>query len=217
MDHTNPLAVVTPTLDGPVLLALSATTGDFTGRQVHRLAGVGSPDGVRRVLARLVRQGVVLAREEPYATLYRLNRDHVAADAILDLTRLRIKIIDQIAGAIREWTTPPLHASLYGSFARNDGTESSDLDLLVVAPEADESEDAWSEQIDGLTRLIQLWTGNEAHVLDTSTAVLTEMLRHDDPLLASWRADALHLDGLPLMDLLRELRIGAGLPSIGRA
>lgn len=77
-----PLAVVTPTLDAAVLHALAATTARTSGAQVHRMAGTGSPDGVRRVLARLVGQGVVLAEEHPSATFYLLNQEHVAADAV---------------------------------------------------------------------------------------------------------------------------------------
>src|SRR5450756_1807365 len=53
MDLAMPLAVVTPTLDAAVLHALAATTARASGAQVHRMAGMGSPDGVRRVLTRL--------------------------------------------------------------------------------------------------------------------------------------------------------------------
>ena len=53
--------VVTPTLDAAVLHARAATTARASGAQVHQMAGTGSPDGVRRVLARLVAQGIVLA------------------------------------------------------------------------------------------------------------------------------------------------------------
>ena len=119
VDLSNPLAVVTPTLDAAVLLALAATTGWATGAQVHRMAGAGSDDGVRRVLARLVDQGIVLADQHPHATLYSLNRNHVAADAIVSLTRLRAEIIDRIGVALKNWSpSPPVHASLFGSFAR---------------------------------------------------------------------------------------------------
>ena len=86
MDLAMPLAVVTPTLDAAVLHALAATTARASGAQVHRMAGTGSPDGVRKVLTRLVAQGIVLADEYPNATLYLLNRDHVAAEAIVALT-----------------------------------------------------------------------------------------------------------------------------------
>lgn len=211
MESENPLAVVTPTLDAAVLRALAATTGAATGAHVHRMAGAGSPDGVRRVLARLVLQGIVLAEDHAHATLYRLNRDHVATDAILELTRLKGKIVDRIRGEIDEWTLSPLHASLFGSFARGDGDVDSDIDILLVAPTSEINETGWAEQVDALARHIQLWTGNMAQALDTTPETVQLMLRGADPLIESWRADAVHLAGLPLLDLLRQLRTSAGL------
>jgi hypothetical protein len=47
------------------------------------MTGASSDEGVRRGLARLVDQGVVLADQHPHATLYLLNRNHVAANAIV--------------------------------------------------------------------------------------------------------------------------------------
>ena len=108
MDLSMPLAVVTPTLDAAVLHALAATTARASGAQVHRMAGAGSPDGVRKVLTRLVVQGIVLADEYPNATLYLLNRDHVAAEAIVALTRLRTPIIERITDALSRWSPWPL-------------------------------------------------------------------------------------------------------------
>jgi hypothetical protein len=124
--------VVTPTLDAAVLQALAATTAWASGAQVHRLAGAGSSDGVRKVLARLVEQGIVLADEHPHATLYVLNRDHVAAGSIVALTRLRADIVDRIATAVTGWQPPLVHASLFGSFARGEATKASDIDVLLV-------------------------------------------------------------------------------------
>ena len=39
MQLHNPVGVVTPTLDAPVLAVLARAKHPFTGRQVHRLAG----------------------------------------------------------------------------------------------------------------------------------------------------------------------------------
>lgn len=45
-------------------------------------------------------QGIVLADQHPCTTFSLLNRDHVAADAIVALTRLRTTIIDRITDAV---------------------------------------------------------------------------------------------------------------------
>jgi len=44
-----------------------------------------------------------------------------------------------LAEEVGAWSTPPVHASLYGSAARGDGTTVSDLDLLVVRPDLTDS------------------------------------------------------------------------------
>jgi predicted nucleotidyltransferase len=205
MDLSNPLAVLTPTLDAAVLQALAATTGWATGAHVHRLAGTGSDDGVRRVLARLVDQGIVLADQHSHATLYLLNRDHVAADAIVTLTRLRGVIIDRIKGALESWWPIPVHASLFGSFARGEATVDSDIDLLVVIdPKADP--DITADAVDQLAADIRRWTGNNAQIVDRNPDELAAMIAPDDPLLASWRADHIDLMGARLLELLRDLQ-----------
>jgi predicted nucleotidyltransferase len=205
MDLSNPLAVLTPTLDAAVLQALAATTGWASGAHVHRLSGTGSDDGVRRVLARLVDQGIVLADQHSHATLYLLNRDHVAADAIVRLTRLRGVIIDRIKGALERWSPAPVHAALFGSFARGEATAHSDIDLLVVT-EPGANPDVTAAAVDQLAVDIRKWTGNNAHIVDRNLEELAAMITADDPLVASWRADHLDLMGTRLLDLLRHAR-----------
>jgi predicted nucleotidyltransferase len=197
-------------LDAAVLQALSATTGLSTGAHVHRLAGTGSPDGVRKTLARLVRQGIVLVEEHGHANLYRLNRDHVAAAPILALTRLRGQILDNIIGAIGDWSVPPVHASLFGSFARGDADEASDIDILLVSepranhPEASGAQaETWQAQIDQLASDVHRWTGNHSQVVDITRNRLSSMVDSNDPLIGSWRVDHVHLTGQRLLDLLR--------------
>ncbi len=214
MDLSNPLATVTPTLDAAVLLALSATTGMSTGGQVHRMARAGSADGVRKVLARLVRQGIVDAEDHPHATLYRLNRDHVAAGPILELTRLRARIVENISKEIQAWSVAPIHASLFGSFARGQADDDSDIDILIVADHVTD-EDAWQGQIDTLARNVRRWTGNDAHIVAITLDRLTAMLEPEDPLVESWRSECVPLTGLRILDLLRQARVSGDLPLKG--
>jgi len=201
-----PLAVVTPTLDAAVLHALAATTAWTSGARVHRMAGTGSPDGVRRVLARLVAQGIVLADEHPHATLYLLNREHVAADAIVALTRVRTTIIDRITDALSRWSPEPVHASLFGSFARGEATTTSDIDVLVViGPATPADQDRRAAQTDQLATDVLRWTGNRGHIVDPTPETLAAMIAGDDPLVASWRADHINLMGTRLLDLFRSV------------
>lgn len=208
MDLSNPLATVAPTLDAGVLQVLAATTAGCTAGEVHRRLGRGSDEGVRRVLARLVAQGVVVVDAPGRYPVYRLNREHVSAPHIEALTVVRREIIDRIVGALAAWELAPAHAGLFGSFARGTADADSDIDVLIVRPEGMDAgvEDTWANQLAHLQDKIRSWTGNAAQLVELSPSTLALMARRDDPLVDSWRAEEVHLHGERLLDLLRRVR-----------
>jgi predicted nucleotidyltransferase len=100
------------------------------------------------------------------------------------LTRLRGEIVDKITAALAGWSPPPMHASLFGSFARGEATADSDIHILVVvSPAADP--DARIAAVDQLDTTIRTWTGNDAHIVDRAADALAAMIAADDPLVAS--------------------------------
>lgn len=208
MDLSFPLATIAPTLDAGVLHVLAATTAGCSGAEVHRRLGRGSDEGVRKVLARLVGQGVVLVETPARYPVYRLNRDHVAVSHIEALTRVRDEIVGNVRSEVASWKIEPSHAGLFGSFARGDADSDSDIDVLLVRPDslAESDEEAWLEQLDRLDRRIRAWTGNAAQIVDLAPANLGRMARDADPLVDSWRAEDIQLHGATLLELLRRLR-----------
>ncbi len=208
MDLSFPLATVAPTLDAGVLHVLAATTAGCTAAEVHRRLGRGSDEGVRKVLSRLVDQGVVLVDTPGRYPIYLLNRDHVAVPHIEALTRVRQDVVDRIRSEVATWQVTPTHVGLFGSFARGTADSDSDIDVLVVRPEPMDpaAEDRWLDQLAHLDGQIRSWTGNSAQLLDLTAATLGEMARREDPLVDSWRADEVHLSGARLLDLLRGQR-----------
>ncbi len=207
MNLSFPLATITPTLDAGVLHVLAATTAGCTAAEVHRRLGHGSDEGVRKVLARLVKQGVVLVETPARYPVYRLNRDHVAVPHIEALSRMRDEIVGRIRTELVGWKVKPSHAGLFGSFARGEADSESDIDVLLVRPDstAQLEEDAWIEQLDRLDQRIQAWTGNAAQIVDVAPATLGQMARAADPLVDSWRAEDIHVHGETLHELLRRL------------
>jgi predicted nucleotidyltransferase len=208
MDLSFPLATVAPTLDAGVLHVLASTTAGCTAAEVHRRLGRGSDEGVRKVLARLVRQGVVLVETPARYSAYRLNRDHVAVPHIVALSRVRDEILGNICTEVGGWEVEPSHAGLFGSFARGTADSDSDIDVLLVRPDspAELDEDRWLEQLDRLDVRIRAWTGNPAQIVDLAPATLGQMARDRDPLVDSWRAEDIQVHGERLLDLLRRLR-----------
>ena len=159
------------------------------------------------MLARLVRQGVVLTETPARYPAYRLNRDHLAVPHIEALTRIRDEIVANIRTEVASWDVGPTHAGLFGSFARGEADSDSDIDVLLVRmdPPGELDEDAWLEQLDRLDRRIRAWTGNAAQIVDLTPTTLGLMAREADPLVASWRAEGVHVHGENLRDLLRRL------------
>ncbi len=207
VDLSLPLTTVSPTLDAGVLQVLAATTAGCTAANVHQRLAKGSNEGVRKVLARLVQQGVVIADRTTRYPVYHLNREHVAVPHIEALSRVRDEILARIRTEVSTWTIQPAHSSLFGSFARGDATSVSDIDLLIVEPESPAPlGDAWLTQLDRLGERIRAWTGNAAQIVALDTTTLGEMARDADPLVASWLSESVHLQGEQLSGLLRRLR-----------
>lgn len=169
MDFRRPLRVVTPTLDGDVLAALAAGELEVSGRELHRLVGHASEEGVRRAAERLVRQGILAQQIVGRTRLYSLNREHLAADPIQALVGLRAELIRRLRERVNGWDAPAAAVVLFGSVARKKASDASDLDLLVVRGRAVPAEDTtWQDQLERLTRDATVWTGNDARILEFS-------------------------------------------------
>lgn len=196
MNLSRPIAAVIPTLDGPVLQALAGTTAPVTGRHVHRMAGTGSEAGVRKVLGRLVDQGLVRVSEAGSSLLYVANREHLAWPAVESLAALRRLLFTRIEAAIAGWDPKPLHASVFGSAARGDGDIRSDIDLFVIRPaRTAEDGEPWAGQVDRLRRAVEDWTGNPCQVFQLDMDRLAEHVAVSDRLLDEWRRDAITVYG----------------------
>ena len=179
LDVAMPLRSVVPTLDGPVIAVLAATTAPVSLAEVHRRAGAGSKSGVRRVLLRLVGEGLV--HEVPGG--YLLNRDHLAAPAVELLANLHGELIARIRREVMEWAPGPLLVGLFGSAARRDGDALSDIDMLVV------SEDGNIDDVDRLRQRIGAWTGNAAQIITLTPGDLRRLGRAKESILGVWEQE----------------------------
>jgi predicted nucleotidyltransferase len=196
-----PYAAVTPSLDGEVLNVLAGTTRGLTGREVTLLTGRSSHSGVLRVLNRLTEHGLVQRVELNRASLFALNRDHLAAPAVEQLAGLRGKLLSQIRKEVEAWAIAPVHVSLFGPTARGDGDAGSDVDLFIVRPTAvDDS--PWRDQLDELGEKIERWTGNRAAMVEISEPNLARLVADAAPIVAEIRADAIPLGGSGVSEVL---------------
>ncbi|MDE2282158.1 MAG: nucleotidyltransferase domain-containing protein [Actinomycetales bacterium] len=134
MNLTDPSLSWTSSLDGPVLSVLAEYDRPLTVTEIAEKAARGTEVGVRRVIQRLVTQGIVIGIAIGKRSGYRLNRDHVAADGVIRLTGLRRVLWSRMADHIAHWPAKPVLVRVFGSAARGDGDEMSDIDVLFVRP-----------------------------------------------------------------------------------
>jgi predicted nucleotidyltransferase len=224
MDLSDPTRSITSTLDGAVLAVLAAAGKPLTVGQVAEQAVRGSEIGIRRSLERLVAQGLVRATLMGRNRVHELNREHVAAPVAALLAGLRGELWSRLRKELESWRPRPLYACVFGSAARADGDEASDIDLLLVHPPfpgekrpprlsasmgallADAlgvavlstSETApiplWERQVDRLRDLVEGWTGNPLQVVDLSFYDWRHPSPQHRPLLSE-----VHRDGVELV------------------
>ena len=206
MDVAHPIRSVIPSLDGPVLVVLAGTTHPLTTLEVHRLAGIGSSNGVRGVVERLAEHGVALADHRGNAIYYTANRDHLAWSAVEILARLRLALRERLAAEIGAWPISPIHASMFGSAARADGDASSDIDILLVKGDLSAAdEEKWDEQVEGLQARVVALTGNRCQPFVVTTGRLREHVRARDKLVDAWLRDGVRLVGDDLAAVVASL------------
>ena len=87
MDLSNPVKAIIPSLEGEVYRVLARTTTPLSAVTVARLAEGGSTPGIRLALARLARQGTVIALPSGSSILYTANREHLLWFAIESAVR----------------------------------------------------------------------------------------------------------------------------------
>lgn len=186
MDVSMPISSVVPSLDGPVLVALAATTAPASLAEVHRRSGRGSKSGVREVLLRMIEVGLV----DDVPGGYVLNREHIAAPAVAMLADLHGELVRRIRSTVDDWGSEVSLVGLFGSAARRDGDSFSDIDLLVVS-DAEGRDDL----IERLTGQVRSWTGNRAQVIGMPSAELRRLRRAKEPIVARWDAEVVVICG----------------------
>jgi nucleotidyltransferase-like protein len=210
------------------LAALAVAGKPLTVGQIADQAVRGSEIGIRRSVARLVEQGIVRSTLMGRNLVHELNREHVAASVADMLANLRLELWRRLREELAGWRPLPLYASVFGSAARGDGDEASDIDLLLVhppfagekkpprlspilvsqiadalGPSRGGPDDArnWQGQVDRLRTLVQRWTGNPLQVVDLSLHEWRHPTKAHQPLLAE-----IQRDGVEFLDARDSIR-----------
>ena len=129
MFFNEPFGGLIPGARGAVLSVLLKTGTPLTGRQVHRLVGVYSLWSVQEALKVLTHLGLVETTSVGRASLYTLNPDHYAIQSLSAVADPIAALRTVVSQTVDDHVTSVI---LFGSIARGESTESSDIDLAVM-------------------------------------------------------------------------------------
>ena len=201
MDLSHPLQTLVPSLDGATLEVLAGTQSGLSVTDIARLASRGTRQGHLLVLDRLVASGLVHALPANRGSLYRLNRDHLLAALVVEAARARATVVTRLSEALASLDPRPLHASLFGSFARREADHASDIDLLIITPDAVEPDDRWTQALQVIADDVLAWTGNRLESVVLTPSEFDDAVRAREPIAASWLSDSQVLIG-PTLEAL---------------
>jgi DNA-binding transcriptional ArsR family regulator len=202
MNFVHPIEAVIPGVQGRVLAVLAETTAELNLRTIARLSDVSLAQA-SRVLPGLVDLGLVERREVPPSSLFRLVREHVAAGPLLALARARAVVVEEMGHAGAELPVVPLSVIVFGSFARGEADEESDIDIVLVRPaDVDEFNEAWSASVEQWKDRVGRTTGNRVEVLEIGSKEVAARLHSRQTVWHDIRHEGIVVHGLGIDELV---------------
>lgn len=99
---------------------------------------------------------------------------------------MRSQLLQRLGDTVEDWSIKPVVAVVFGSVARGEASEDSDLDLLVVRPANCSAEfPTWEIQLAELAESATKWTGNDTRILEFGAHELEARARSEGVLRAA--------------------------------
>ena len=144
MDFGEPFGGLMPGARGAALAVLLRTRAPLTGRRVHALiADRHSLGAVQQALRDLDRLGLITTEAIGRAGVHRINEGHAAIAPL----RALASPIEMLTRVVEETVRGVEAVIVFGSVARGDAHADSDVDLVVIAPEAWDGRAELQEQV----------------------------------------------------------------------
>ncbi len=145
-----------------VLRYLTTHDLELSGREIARAVGL-SPKPLNRVLTELAEEGVLQQRAVGRTYLYRINRrNYLVEDILRPLFQKEQSLLKQALQEATQGLPGFLSAILFGSVARGDEENHSDIDLLIV-----------TEQVEATNQIV---AERAVHFLDRYGRVLSPIV-----------------------------------------
>jgi predicted nucleotidyltransferase len=144
MDFGEPFGGLMPGARGAALAALLRTGAPLTGRRVHALvADRHSLGAVQQALRDLDRLGLITTEAIGRAGVHHINEGHAGIAPL----RALASPIEMLTRVVEETARGVEAVIVFGSVARGDAHADSDVDLVVIAPEAWDGRAKLQEQV----------------------------------------------------------------------
>ena len=184
MNFGEPFGGLMPGARGAVLAALLRTGTPLTGRRIHALVDNHSLGAVQQALRDLERLGVISTETIGRAGAHRINENH---EAIAPLRALASPI-EMLTRVVGDTASDVEAVIVFGSVARGEAHQDSDIDLAVIAAEA------WEGRAH-LQQLVHERLGNDCDVLHLTREQFTRAPKDREPAVAEILRDGVALVG----------------------
>ena len=184
MNFAEPFGGLMPGARGAVLAVLLRTGAPLTGRRIHALVDGHSLGAVQQALRDLERIGVITTETIGRAGVHRINENHEAVAPLRSLA----SPIEMLTRVVRDAASNVEAVIVFGSVARGEAYADSDIDLVVIAPEA------WDGRAD-LQRQVNERLGNDCDVLHLTRQHFARAPEDREPVVAEILRDGLALVG----------------------
>lgn len=184
MNFGEPFGGLMPGARGAVLAALLRTGTPLTGRRIHALVDDHSLGAVQQALRDLETVGVITTETIGRAGVHRVNEHH---DAIGPLRALASPI-EMLTRVVRDTASDVEAVIVFGSVARGQAHQDSDIDLAVIAAETWEGRAHLQQQVH--ERL-----GNDCDVMHLTREQFTRAPKDREPVVAEILRDGVALVG----------------------
>ncbi|MDJ0312025.1 nucleotidyltransferase domain-containing protein [Arthrobacter sp. H35-D1] len=188
MQLQNPLRAICPALEADVLIVLADGIPRSPGNLVRESGVSGSVSGVRRCLVRLEQSGVVSASHVGNRMEYALNTRHMLSGLVVEASTAMQRFVGFLTARIAGWDEQPLQVTLFGSAARREMRNGSDIDLLFVVP--DSASDQLYAAISDLAISAYQLTGNDVRPMVYEVSEIQPA-----PIFDSIHRDGVHVFG----------------------
>ncbi len=206
MDFKHPVQAIIPGTQGRVIAALAETTAELNLTEVARVASTSLAQA-SRILPGLVQLGLVERREVPPSSLFRLNRENLAAQVVIQLAQLRDVTLEHMGVAADELPIRPISVIVFGSFARREADRLSDIDTVIVRPDdINDDDDTWSSGVEQWSERVRSFTGNPVEVIEANQSEICEKLTTASALWRNIASDGIVVHGATLNDLRERVR-----------